>query len=123
MAIVLIPKYIQYIFLLKILLFVRARLLVNAHRYKESILSTKLFLGFVNEYLYTSIKLFLSRRVYFSEATTIAKAIGAISRKSSKLFHHRSSAFILLPEFLDKLSHDLFPAVELLHHAECLCHI
>ena len=28
-----------------------------------------------------------------------------------------------LPEFPDKLLHDLFPAVKLLHHAEYPCHI
>ena len=95
----------------------------DTHRYKEIALYTKLFLGFVNEYLYTSIKLFLPRRVYFFGGNDYCEGNRAISRKSSKLFHHRSSSFILLPEFLDKLPHDLFPAVELLHHAEYPCHI
>jgi len=68
MAIILIPKYIQYIFLLKILLFVRARLLVNAHRYKESILSTKLFLGFVNEALSMSTYIHQLNFFYLAES-------------------------------------------------------
>ena len=54
----------------------------DTHRYKEIALYTKLFLGFVNEYLYTSIKLFLPRR-FFSEATTIAKAIGQSQEKAA----------------------------------------